>query len=72
MLRSGAVPTNDSGATHRATGGPVGVSRRTRLWTQPTVLQIRCADLARPVEAELDHAGGDLAGPVAAGFAGDV
>src|SRR6478752_1886908 len=31
-----------------------------------------CADSARPVEAQFDYAGGDLAGAVAAGVAGDV
>lgn len=77
MLGPRAVPTNDTRATHRATNGPVRVSNHSRE-AHPTFApagcvrnRMRCGS-AGAVEAQFDHAGGDLAGAVAAGVAGDV
>src|SRR5690349_7435113 len=71
MLGSGAGPANDSRFTYRATSGPVRVSHRVR---ENRRISTVFADSrsARPVKPELDHAGGELAGAVAAGVAVDV
>src|SRR5215212_2564609 len=71
MLGPGAVPANDTRATLRATTGPVGVTHRDRRIPSPGRI-FAVSRLARAVEAQLDDAGGDLTGAVAAGVAGDA
>jgi hypothetical protein len=73
MLGPEAVPSNDTRFTHRATSGSVRDTESVKKGVQHPFLRTRERGFsARPVEAQFDYAGGDLAGAVAAGVARDV
>jgi hypothetical protein len=75
MLGPRAVPPNDSRFTDRATYGSVGAmgtfGKRIRFLPHQGGAKVGMRQSARAVEAQFDHPGGDLAGAVAAGVAGD-
>ena len=69
MLREHSERANDNRGAHRATSGPPRATRPQK----PSFKDGFCGlALLRAIEAELDDAGGDQAGALAAGVAGDV